>query len=114
MTPACQFRRGFFTLRTCDRPAMKQCENCGQSACPFHLSVPSGMSVCVDCYSQQPQQEVQEDYDDNWVYSYRSSYYRSGYRPFMYSQQDHRSFDSSADEIDNFEDDYAGGDFSDS
>jgi hypothetical protein len=114
MTPGCQFRRGFFTLRSCDRPAVKQCENCGMMACQFHLSFPSGMRFCVDCAAQQSNQETYEDYDDNWVYSYRSSYYSSGYRPFMYSGQDYRSFDSAADEIDNYDEDYAGGDFSDS
>jgi hypothetical protein len=110
----CQFKRGFFTFRGCDRPAIKQCESCGQSACPFHLSVQSGMRFCVDCAAQQSPQENHEDYDDNWVYSYRSSYYQSGYRPFMYSGQDYRSFDSPETEGGNFDDDYAGGDFSDS
>lgn len=110
----CQFKRGFFTFRHCDRPAVKQCENCGQPACPFHLSAPSGMRFCVDCASQQSQQENYDNYEDDWVYSYRNSYYRSGYRPYMYSQQDYQSFDSRGDEIDNFDDDDARGDFSDS
>lgn len=113
----CQFKRGFFTFRSCDRPAVKQCENCGQPACPFHLSAQTGMKFCVDCASKQSQQaENYDDYQDDWVYSYRNSYYRSGYQPFLYSRQDYRSFDSTeTDEGDNFdEDNYPGGDFSDS
>jgi hypothetical protein len=116
MTP-CQFKRGFFTFRTCDRTAVKQCESCGLSACPFHLSVQSGMRFCVDCAAGQNTNETGEDFEnDNWVYSERHSYYSSGYRPFMYGSQDYRSFDSHADETDNFDDDpyAAGGDFSDS
>lgn len=110
---SCQFKRGFFTFRACDRPALKQCENCGQPACPFHLSAQSGMRLCVDCNSQQSNTVSDDYYENDWVYSYRNSYYRSGYRPFLYSQQDYRSFDS-YDDTDNYDDDYAGGDFSDS
>ena len=71
------------------------------------------MSLCVDCASQQNNQPGSDYYEDGWVYSYRNSYYRGGYRPFLYSQQDYRSFDT-YDETENFDDDYAGGDFSDS
>ena len=76
------------------------------------------MKFCVDCAAQQNQATTETDdyYQEDWIYSYRSSYYRSGYRPFMYSNQDYRSFDSYESDTEDFDDDAnaAGGDFSDS
>jgi hypothetical protein len=115
MTPYCQLQRGFFVMRQCDRQALKACESCGRQACAQHLSASSAMRFCVDCAEGQTQRQNTDYYEDDWIYSYRSSYYRSGYRPFYYTQHDQRSFDSRADETDNFDDDTdAGGDFSDS
>lgn len=114
MTNYCQLQRGFFTLQGCDRPAFKNCDTCGRPVCQFHLSLKSGLQSCIDCAQQQNQQDNYTYDDDDWLYSYRNRYYGSGYRPYMYSNHDYQSFDSSYDDNDNFDDDNDAGDFSDS
>lgn len=110
MTQYCQLQRGFFILRACDQAALKNCGTCNRPVCQSHLSIQSGSQLCVDC----AQQHTSDYYDDDWVYSYRNSYYRTGYRPFLYSGQDYQSFERYDDGIDDFDNDSDGGDFSDS
>ena len=113
MMNRCQFKRGFFTLRSCDRPSAKQCVSCGKATCQYHLSAQTEMRLCVDCAEQQIQQQNFGYQDDDWVYSYRNQYYRSGYQPYLYGHHDYSSFDNYDDGIEDYDDDYAG-DFSDS
>ncbi len=108
MTNLCQFKRGFFTLRRCDRPAMKQCGSCGKPTCQYHLSAQSEMRICVDCAEQQNQQQSVGYYEDNWVYSYRSRYYQSGYQPYLYGHHDYSSFNTYDDGVEEYDDDSAG------
>lgn len=113
MNNLCQFKRGFFTLRTCNRPSAKQCESCRKLSCQFHLSAQSEMRLCVDCGQKQNPRREDDYYGDDWVYSYRNSYYASGYLPFRFGNQDHESFVDYSDENLDWDDDYAG-DFTDS
>lgn len=113
MNNLCQFKRGFFTLRTCNRPAQKQCETCNLLSCQYHLSTPSEMRVCVKCERGRNPNQVPDQYDDDWVYSYRNSYYANGYLPFRFGNQDHESFVDYSDDNLDWDDDYAG-DFTDS
>ena len=111
MTNNCQFKRGFFTLRACNRLAVKQCEQCGKPSCQSHLSTSSGMRICVDCDQSG---QYYDNYSDDWVYSYRNNYYRRGYQPFMYTHHDYNSFDRYDGDYDDFDNESDGGDFSDS
>ncbi|HRH41641.1 MAG TPA: hypothetical protein PKY82_08360 [Pyrinomonadaceae bacterium] len=106
----CQLQRGFFILRPCDQQAVKACTQCNRPVCQSHLSVKSGFQLCVDCAKQHKS----DYYDDDWVYSYRNSYYGSGYRPFMYGHHDYQSFDRYDNDVDDFDNDSDVGDFSDS
>ncbi len=69
------------------------------------------MRLCVDCAKRQPQNE--DLYNDDWIYSYRNSYYSTGYLPFRFGRQDHESFSDLDDLGEDWDDDYAG-DFNDS
>jgi hypothetical protein len=109
----CQFKSGFFTLRSCNRPATSQCASCGQFACQYHLSAQTEMRLCVSCAEKQIQRQNTSYYDNDWIYSYRGWYYGSGYHPFRYGHHDYSSFNAYNDSIEDYDDDYAG-DFSDS
>lgn len=111
MTNRCLFQRGFFILRACDNPAMKACGNCGKLACNEHLSSDSNYATCIECSSNSGKSRHYYDHND-WVYSYRNQYYRAGYFPFMYGNQDYLSFNSQYEEGEDFDDD--GADFLDS
>jgi len=114
MTGMCLAKRGFFTLRGCDRPAMKNCEQCGQPTCKQHLSMRTGMKFCMDCAAKQAQQtDTGNVYDDDWTYSYRSGFYSRGYSPYGYGYHDYQSFNERNDEIDDADGDGTP-DFSDS
>lgn len=113
MNGFCQFKRGFFTLRACERPAANQCESCGKSSCQFHLSAQNEMRLCIECARAQNRSAEADYQDDDWVYSYRSWYYASGYQPYRYESQDYASFDNYGDATEDWDDNYAG-DFSDS
>lgn len=113
MMNLCQFKRGFFTLRRCDRPAAKPCGSCAKPTCQYHLSAQNEMRICVDCAEKFNQQKNSSYHDDDWVYSYRSWYYRTGYQPYRYGHHDYNSFNTYDDGVDDYDDDYSG-DFSDS
>ena len=115
MTNYCQAKRGFFTLRGCTRPAIKQCEQCGKPTCQQHLSMRTANRFCLDCAAKQSEQNTTY-YDDDWAYSYRNRYYSSsGYYPIGYSDIDYGSFENRSDTVDDIDDDTnVGGDFSDS
>lgn len=113
MNNLCQFKRGFFTLRACNRPAQKQCDSCKKLSCPHHLSAQTGMSLCVLCAQQQNRLQYNNYHEDDWVYSYRSWYYTSGYEPFRFGQSDYDSFENYDDSSTDWDDDYSG-DFYDS
>lgn len=109
MTGSCQLKRGFFVMQSCSAPAVKQCGSCQRPVCQHHLAETSDTSVCVECAKKASD----EYYDDYWVYSYRDQYYRQGYEPFKYTDEDFASFETYADDTENWEDDYSG-DFYDS
>jgi len=108
----CQCKRGFFSLRDCDEPVSKTCEQCGRTVCARHLSAASGYTRCLDCQGREaPVRNRETDYDDDWVYGYRNNYYRSGYGPIYtgryysdyYDTYDTRSFASRSDDRDDVE-----------
>lgn len=107
MTNTCQLQRGFFVMRSCPAPATMQCMTCQRAMCPLHTS--SDMTNCVEC----ARTESDEEYDDNWVYSYREDYYEEGYEPFKHTDEDYTSFDTANDGTEIWDDDYSG-DFHDS
>lgn len=115
MTNYCQAKRGFFTLRGCNRIALKSCEQCGRPTCQQHLSMRTGNRLCLDCAAKQSQQNT-TDYTDDWAYSYRNWYYTNrGYYPIGYSDTDYGSFDNRGDALEDIDDGTnVGGDFSDS
>ena len=113
MNNLCQFKRGFFTLRTCNRPAAQQCAQCQKLSCQYHLSAQANMQLCVDCAQKQSQGRISNYQDDDWVYSYRSWYYTSGYQPYRFGNQDYSSFENYEDNSEDWDDNYAG-DFNDS
>ena len=111
MSKYCRFQRGFFVLRACDRPSMATCTKCGHAACNLHLSFNSNYSVCLECASSQ--KNFSHDYDHNdWLYSFRNTFYLHGYEPFTYGLRDYNSFDSRFEEGEDFDED--GADFLDS
>jgi hypothetical protein len=71
------------------------------------------MRLCVECERGRNPQGEQEIYGDDWVYSYRNSYYQNGYLPFRFGNRDHESFVDYSDDNLDWDDDYAG-DFTDS
>ncbi|HYS54727.1 MAG TPA: hypothetical protein VER58_13295 [Thermoanaerobaculia bacterium] len=112
----CKAKRGFFSLRDCGEPIVKQCALCGRPMCSRHLSPASGFTRCLDCDARQAEKQVlgapQQPAatpsavnvnDPAWPYRYRSSYWRSrSYSPIYfgsyydpyYNDYDFRSFDS--------------------
>lgn len=113
MTNTCLAKRGFFTLRGCNRPSMKLCEQCQKPTCQQHLSMRTGNKFCLDCAAKQSQQTGSVQ-DDDWTHSYRNWYYLSyGYNPYGYGHRDYTSFSSTGEDYDNIDDNDAG-DFSDS
>lgn len=113
MNNLCQFKRGFFTLRACNRPAAQQCAQCRKLSCRYHLSAQTQRQLCVDCAQKQNRLQYQNYHEDDWVYSYRSWYYTSGYQPFRFGTQDYASFENYDDGAEDWDDNYAG-DFNDS
>jgi hypothetical protein len=112
----CRARRGFFSLRDCGEPAVKQCALCARPMCSPHLSPQSGFTRCLDCEGRAVERNVlstpgkKKDApvkpltDPAWTHRYREGYYsRSGYTPIYagsysdsyYDRYDTRSFDSS-------------------
>lgn len=71
------------------------------------------MRLCVDCAQKENRLQYQNYHEDDWVYSYRSWYYTSGYQPYRFGNRDYSSFDNYDDTSEDWDDDYAG-DFSDS
>jgi hypothetical protein len=109
----CACKRGFFSLRDCGEPIVATCTSCGRGVCAAHLSPSSGRSQCLDCHARGTQTETPSTAkpqaatstgDDEWVYGYRNSYYRSGYGPIYsgyyydhyYDSYDTRTFDRAA------------------
>ena len=116
----CRARRGFFSLRDCGDPAVKQCALCARPMCSPHLSPQSGFTRCLDCEGRAVEKDVlatpetKKDAapprsvsdpltDPAWTNRYRDRYYsRTGYAPFYaggyndsyYDRYDTRSFDS--------------------
>lgn len=120
MTNRCMCKRGFFALRDCDLPAVKQCERCARPTCQTHLSPHSGMRFCVECAARdeelQRQAQADNTYDADWTYGYRHRYYTdSHYQPLFwgpitdsyYDDYDFRSFDREVAEP--VEGDFGGG-----
>jgi hypothetical protein len=113
----CACKRGFFSLRDCGDPVSTTCSSCGRGVCAAHLSPASGFSQCLDCHARGAQAQTQAQppsttkrqvspnaADDEWVYGYRNSYYRTGYGPIYsgyyydhyYDSYDTRTFDRAA------------------
>ncbi|HVR37465.1 MAG TPA: hypothetical protein VMU84_00095 [Thermoanaerobaculia bacterium] len=78
---------------------MTLCTSCGRMMCTEHLSPTSGFTQCLECANQNAtHDENATDYDNDWSYRYRHSYYaHSGYVPISsnYYDDDVRSFDQS-------------------
>ena len=109
MNNACQIKRGFFVMRSCPAPVVKQCTKCQRYVCQHHLADSSETAACVECAGKTSD----EYYDDFWIYSYRDQYYHQGYKPFKYTDEDYESFEDYDFGVDDWDDDYAG-DFHDS
>jgi hypothetical protein len=124
----CVCKRGFFSLRDCGDPIAARCAACGREVCAAHLSPASGFTKCLDCHARgaaaqerpaagtpaaraatppaavSPAAASGTQGDDEWVYGYRDSYYRRGYRPIYagyyydhyYDSYDTRTFDRAA------------------
>ena len=111
----CRAKRGFFSLRDCGEPSVKQCALCGRPMCSQHLSPRSGFSRCLDCEGRAAEKDVLQQPksktpppdqpldDPEWSYRYRDRYYsRTHYAPLYvgtyydsyYDRYDTRSFDS--------------------
>lgn len=91
----CTAQSGFLTMSGCDNTATTVCASCGSPRCPIHLSPRSGFTQCLECANREPQPEQEEaDYDEDWSYRYRDSYYSSsGYRPHSsYDETDSAAF----------------------
>ena len=120
----CRARRGFFSLRDCGEPSVRQCALCARPICSPHLSPRSGFTRCLDCDGRAVEKDVlatpgkKKDAapppppdqpandpltDPSWTNRYRDRYYsRTGYAPYYtgayydsyYDRYDTRSFDS--------------------
>ncbi len=109
MTNICQLKRGFFVMRDCTNPSVKQCGNCRRFVCEHHSANEPYSNICVECAVSHSSNYS----DDYWIYSYRNQYYQTGYEPFRYTDADYASFETFDDETEDWDDDYAG-DFNDS
>ena len=107
MTNTCQLKRGFFVMRSCPAPAVRQCTGCKRGVCQHHSA--ANTTTCVECAKNTSD----EYYNDYWVYSYRDQYYREGYEPFKYNEEDYVSFETYDDGGEIWDEDYSG-DFHDS
>jgi hypothetical protein len=91
------------------------CASCGSPRCPAHLSPQSGFTQCLACANQEATTtDETDDYDDDWSYRYRSSYYTdSGYHPMRsYDSSDRSGFDTGDEAL--MDDDREGAGFGDS
>lgn len=52
----CACKRGFFTLRDCDRPATTTCDLCSRRVCDEHLAPRVQARVCVECAARQAEE----------------------------------------------------------
>ncbi len=109
----CQYKRGFFTLRSCSRQIFAACQNCKQAACHFHMSAKHNRQICVECDSSKSVEDLQNYDSQDWFYGYRGWYYQSGYAPYRLGEGDYSSFENHDDSVEDWDDDYAG-DFYDS
>lgn len=57
----CAGKRGFFTLRDCDRPATATCDLCGRRMCHEHLAPRVDARVCVECAARQAEEAATVD-----------------------------------------------------
>lgn len=126
----CQCKSGFFTLRDCDEPPVKNCDACGRMMCTRHTSPASGFTQCLDCWAKADQEQrtqtdedtmtasdSHETLDDEWTYGTRHAYYAAGYRPLYtgddtFDDYDVRSFDSVG--VEDWDSGEGGGGFGDS
>lgn len=110
---SCQFKRGFFTLRSCGRQIFAVCPNCRRAACHLHMSAKSNWQICVECDKARSVEDLQNYDSQDWFYGYRGWYYNSGYAPYRLGEGDYSSFENYDDSVEDWDDDYAG-DFYDS
>jgi hypothetical protein len=108
----CQCRAGFFALRDCDAAAVAECAVCRRLLCALHIAPGSEPTSCRDCWASQQQEaesETQEDYDDGWVYAYRSRHYGSAlHARSEYDREDASSFVTEDGELEDDGDPQAG------
>jgi hypothetical protein len=56
----CACKRGFFTLRDCERTATRTCDVCRRRVCGDHLAPRVQATVCVECSARQDEDAVVE------------------------------------------------------
>ncbi|HVT05714.1 MAG TPA: hypothetical protein VHL58_20350 [Thermoanaerobaculia bacterium] len=105
----CTCKKGFFILRDCGRPSVKNCRTCQREVCEEHLSKASGVPECLDCAARKAddgsldpsKKQSSAEFDRGWTYGYRHREYSRGYHPIYwgsyrdpyYNDYDFRSFD---------------------
>lgn len=110
----CSCKRGFFTLRDCNYPAVANCTVCSRRICQEHLGEGG---ACVECLGKRAEQGALNPADPTQsAVGYRTSWYeRRRYAPMWWGSDDPYYYDMGYRWYDDdFGDDDDGGGFGDS
>ena len=106
----CEFKKGLFVLRTCDKNAKAQCANCQKKVCGEHANKQAnGEILCLSCYTKtrrttdydfidDQRERTYRDWEERgeanstWYYDIRGDFYEDeAYQPF--EARDYDAFD---------------------
>jgi hypothetical protein len=102
----CAAKRGIFTLRDCELPAITDCSDCGKPLCGEHAVWIEQVAYCNPCSMNRGQNTGDSDSNDwestGWSGRWRDNYHRQqNYHAIYYgdagdaafSDEDHAAFD---------------------